>query len=68
MTKLKIFVWKNSFQDYSVGLAVVLAKDKEHAKYILENEIGYRHLDIDNDIPDEHDINDPAAFFVYGGG
>lgn len=68
---LSLYVWENSFYDYSAGLGVALAHDSEEARALLAAKIGYLHSDLAKP-PDVYPITgaaaEPQAFFVHGGG
>jgi len=65
---LKVFVWEDCFYDYTAGLAVVIARDSEHARDILEDRMGYRHDDLAKR-PQVYNLDKckPVAFYVHGG-
>lgn len=63
---MNIYAWENHFEDYTCGLAVVIAPDIETARKLLAVQVGYDHDDIKEE-PKVYDLSEPRAFFVYGG-
>jgi len=67
MSGMKLYVWEESFSDYSDGLAVVVAPDSETARDLLRKKIGYNHPDLAKR-PDEYELTEVRVFYVHGGG
>jgi hypothetical protein len=69
---MKLFIWNNVLQDYSAGIAVVLAANVDAARYEVAQVLSYSvsalgELGFDAE-PDEHEITTPGAFVCWGGG
>lgn len=65
--KLKLFVWEDSFCDYTCGLGFAIAKDAEEARDILAEKLNYRHPDFANK-PDVYSLKKAIGFIASGGG
>lgn len=64
-SKLKLFVWTDFCPDYTSGLAFALAPDAETAMKMIKDKQGYEPTWGDLHI---HELNDPIAYSVSGGG
>ena len=63
--KLKLFVWENVLRDYTPGMMVALAHDVEEARTLLRAKVGYNTCDLN---AEPQVVEEPAAFYVSGGG
>jgi hypothetical protein len=63
---LKVFVWEGVLSDYTDGLVMALAYDKEQALKLIEKECSYCIKCIKNIEP--RIMNAPEAIVLWGGG
>lgn len=64
--KLKLYVWEDVLRDYTPGIMVAYAYDREHARKLLIEKNDGRFTDDMNIEPRR--IKDPEGFVVWGGG
>ncbi len=62
---LKLFVWEDVLRDYTSGMMVALAHDVDEARALLRKELDYSN---EMNAEPTHVVENPAAFYVYGGG
>ena len=70
---MKLFVWKDVLEDWTSGLVVVLARNKNEAVELFEkkHEKQFKHVngEIRDTLPtDILDLTEPYCVYVYGGG
>jgi hypothetical protein len=65
--KLKLYVWEDVLEDYTQGVMFALAPNKEEARRLIAEKMGYdRPVSDLNQEPKE--VTKPEGFYLYGGG
>lgn len=66
--KLKLFVWKDVFCDYTCGMAFAIGETKEQAIDAIVNVSDYEKDELIRSKCEEYPIDKPIGFAVWGGG
>ena len=65
---MKLYIWDDVLRDYTSGIMFAIADSPERARELLKEECSYLP-DYDlNKEPEEHDLNEEIAVYLYGGG
>jgi hypothetical protein len=63
--KLKLYVWRDVYTDYTPGVAFALAENAEQARQMIVDQVNYVDPGLAK-APEEYD--EPFAYHLYGGG
>ncbi len=64
---LRVWVWEDVLEDYTAGMAVVVAHDEKEAAAIMEKQMP-DYVVKQLPFAKAEEITTPTACFVYGGG
>ena len=69
---MKLYVWRDVLRDYTPGIAFAIAGSPDEARGLIirtvTDDVGYCNGSDFAADPEVHDLSEPFAGFVHGGG
>ena len=65
---MKLYVWDDVLCDWTSGMMFAVAESPEQARELLLRECDWLPEDDLAKTPQEYDLTDPVAFYMWGGG